>query len=272
VESWKWVAPDANLWPMDIRELGQLSLEEEFHHWWIRTRFAHLQGALEKPAQPPPKEGLRVLEVGCGSAQNLRFLRQESDLARRIHSLTGLDPSFDPARIPTPWLAPQDRIVQQAEPDWESRHDVVVAMDVLEHLSDDYSGLVDWCRWLKPGGLLFVTVPAFPGLWSSHDQKLGHFRRYTRQSLEELTRRAGLVQPHTRYLFSHAFPAVYLIRKLLPATAGDDASSSTDLKPTAAPLNRALIRLGQLEAKLGGNPWFGTSVVGVFKKPGNALG
>ncbi len=258
---------------MDVRELGQLSQNQEFHHWWIRTRFVHLEAALARAAAESPR-GLSVLEMGSGTGQNLRYLRQESPLAHRIVGLVGVEPQFDASRIPTPWLRPDDQILKAPpETGWEGRFDLLVAMDVLEHLEMDGKALEEWSRWVRPGGLVFITVPAFSGLWSRHDEKLGHYRRYTRSALETLARTAGLRTERTRYLFSHAFPAVFVLRKLArrlgrPRRAG--TAVSTDLRPAPRLLNLALTGLGRLEAWLGGNPWVGTSVMGVFQKPGGS--
>ena len=47
--------------------------------------------------------------------------------------------------------------------------EIVLDMDVLEHIQDDYLALKEWKNILKPTGLLLVSVPAFKHLWSSHD-------------------------------------------------------------------------------------------------------
>ena len=62
----------------------------------------------------------------------------------------------------------------------DAQLDVVVALDVLEHLDDDRRALDEILRVLRPGGVLLATVPAYPFLWSSHDEALGHRRRYRR--------------------------------------------------------------------------------------------
>ena len=62
------------------------------------------------------------------------------------------------------------------------RFDAVLLLDVLEHV-DDASALREARRVLSPGGFLFLSVPAFPGLWSYRDEDAGHRRRYTHASL-----------------------------------------------------------------------------------------
>jgi SAM-dependent methyltransferase len=70
--------------------------------------------------------------------------------------------------------------------------DCAVLMDVLEHVDDDVGLLQAVNRVLAPVSHLFVTVPAHAFLWSDHDEFLGHRRRYDRQQLCGVLRRAGL--------------------------------------------------------------------------------
>jgi SAM-dependent methyltransferase len=69
--------------------------------------------------------------------------------------------------------------------------DVVLAFDVLEHLADDAGALREFFRVLRPGGLLWVSVPADMRLWSAHDVAVGHVKRYSRAELVRAVRGAG---------------------------------------------------------------------------------
>jgi SAM-dependent methyltransferase len=60
--------------------------------------------------------------------------------------------------------------------------------DVIEHIEDDRAFLRSLAPYLKSGGRLYATVPAFPWLWSSNDVRSGHHRRYTRRTLRETLR------------------------------------------------------------------------------------
>lgn len=71
-------------------------------------------------------------------------------------------------------------------------YDVVVATDVIEHIQDDVAAVRKLVSVLRPGGRLGITVPAMPSLFGHHDVSLGHYRRYTRSSLEKL------IAPHVR--------------------------------------------------------------------------
>ncbi|MFC7479995.1 class I SAM-dependent methyltransferase [Luedemannella flava] len=71
--------------------------------------------------------------------------------------------------------------------------DLVIALDVLEHIDDDARAAAEIDRVLRPGGTLIASVPCDMRLWSPHDVALGHVRRYTRESLSTLVQSSGLV-------------------------------------------------------------------------------
>lgn len=69
--------------------------------------------------------------------------------------------------------------------------DVVVAMDVLEHIKDDLKSLKEIKRVLKKNGLGIFLVPAHMSLWSKRDLELKHFRRYDYLELEAKAKKVG---------------------------------------------------------------------------------
>jgi SAM-dependent methyltransferase len=70
--------------------------------------------------------------------------------------------------------------------------DAITALDLLEHIADDAAAVAELARALRPGGVLVVTVPALPFLWSEHDEALDHLRRYRAKRLREVLEGAGL--------------------------------------------------------------------------------
>ncbi len=61
--------------------------------------------------------------------------------------------------------------------------DTILYIDVLEHIKEDKEELVMAARRLKTNGVIVVLAPAFPWLYTPFDAAIGHFRRYTRNSL-----------------------------------------------------------------------------------------
>jgi SAM-dependent methyltransferase len=245
---------------MDLCERGHVSLEEERSHWWIRTRFHYLERIILHSAGSTD-----VLEVGCGTAQNLRYIREHPVLSRKVGRLIGLEPGIQEDVSRDDWMGTEDAIFRSEE-NLQGPFDILVAMDVIEHIDEDLEAVKEWLRFVKPGGSVFITVPAFAWLWSRHDTALGHKRRYTKRSLRQLAQSASLEIHNLKYAFSFLVLPAYVMRRLLPRKRQDPRE--TDLSLPHPILNELLYSAGRLEAYLGGNPFVGTSVVGQFRVPG----
>ncbi len=85
--------------------------------------------------------------------------------------------------------------------------------DVLEHIEDDRSFVERLHETLRPGGLLYLTVPSFAWLWSISDVDAMHYRRYTRATLAQVL--AGRFEMlYATYLFERLTPLFFLTRAL----------------------------------------------------------
>jgi SAM-dependent methyltransferase len=114
------------------------------------------------------------------------------------------------------------------DPVFSEEYDAYCAFDVLEHLDDDRLALDNIHAGLKPGGLLFLTVPACGMLWSYADEHAGHKRRYSSGDLEAKVRAAGFEVVRLSYFMAFLFPAIALSRLF----------SRTRQTPNQHPINR----------------------------------
>jgi SAM-dependent methyltransferase len=231
----------------------------EDRYWWHQTRYRAALAAIERAGVAREQA---IGDVGCGTGGFLRFLR-----ARGFERISG----FDMSPVALAGAAESGAAVHSV--DLESTFtlagapfDALVALDVVEHLADDLAFLRAAAAALRPGGLLFVTVPAFPHLFSRWDERLHHYRRYTRHSLAAVARAAGFAPLHTSYLFAVAYPAALLRRWF----GWHDGRESCEFPPVSAPAQRLLTWLGRTEVALPPalRAPFGTSVTLLARKPG----
>jgi SAM-dependent methyltransferase len=109
--------------------------------------------------------------------------------------------------------------------------DVVCAFEVLEHIEDDVAALEAWFEWLRPGGRILLSVPAWEHRWGALDVKAGHIRRYSPDSLRRLLESAGFIEPAT---WVYGFPLGYVLQPLWNAAAKRAKQGGTTQERTAS--------------------------------------
>lgn len=237
---------------MDFAEQNQIDSAQVLGHWYYQAKFRILRQVISPLLTPQS----RLADIGCGLGVFLTLMEKERLLASSY--MVGIDPAAPPGQQSLGGTVP---IVTQ----WpEGNYDFILTMDVLEHIEDDAAALAStWAR-LKPGGYLFVTVPAFNFLWSRHDVVLGHHRRYTRNRLRQLLQTVpGLEIRKLHYFYALILPIAMVVRFLRRNTTDDES----DLRPVSPWLNTLLIRMLHLEAKLAAwNPLAGLTVVALCQK------
>lgn len=124
----------------------------------------------------------------------------------------------------------------------------VTLMDVLEHQEDDRAFLAELTERMDPGATLLLTVPAMPSLWSTWDAMLGHYRRYTRQSLRAATAFLPLQIEEESYLFPELIP-LGLLRRLQMQGGKEADPEEAEFPELPKPLNETLYRLGRMTVR-----------------------
>lgn len=212
-------------------------------HWWWRAREAFVLERLRALELPRPST---ILDVGCGDGLFFPALSEfgqvwgvESDPAivgpdqERIH-VGPFDLSYAP----------------------EQRFDLIVLLDVLEHLPDPEGALRHAASLLAPGGALVLTVPAFNLLWTQHDAFNHHHLRYRKQTLHPLLRRGGFRVVESRYFFGWTAWAKLGVRLKESLVRGQPS-----LARVPHPwVNRALFGLSRLEQRLLPRSLWGSSL------------
>jgi SAM-dependent methyltransferase len=93
-------------------------------------------------------------------------------------------------------------------------YDFVYTVNVLEHIDAVEQTCAQLHRILRPGGRLFVFVPAFEVLWTSLDDEVGHVRRFSKRGLRGTLTGVGFSLEQLRFFDSLGFPAVLGVRLL----------------------------------------------------------
>jgi len=163
--------------------------------WYFKSREQFIKQNLRRLIPD-----MEILDIGCGDGLVARILNSSS--------VTGVDP--EPL-----W---DKGIKARAEhlPFKDSYFDAVTCFDVLEHIPDHERAIKEARRILKPNGYFFIMVPLHPRLWSIHDERLGHVRRYRPGELPKLLKNMGFTIEKTGRFMSFLLPAVALVRLIKP--------------------------------------------------------
>jgi len=155
--------------------------------------------------------------------------------------------------------------------------DLVMALDVVEHVADDAGCLAEAARVCRPGGRVIVHVPAFQALWTKKDELNHHYRRYRKEELRRLVESSALEIERIGYFNVALFPVAWLLARFSRVRRGEPTGKSAARTRREALgvyripefVNRLLIGLLWVERTLLWRlPWpVGMSIVCVARKP-----
>lgn len=241
-------------------EFYQQYFAEEQGHWWFKMRRRLIFSLLKQYLTSSPAQ-TKLLDYGCGSGYLV------GQLQRAGYDAYGQDIS------PEAIAFGQQRGIKRLAAAKGSRinfsdnyFDLVLALDVVEHIADDRAALAELARVLRPAGIAIITVPAYQWLWGKQDVVARHYRRYRLQQLIRLVERNTNLRPLKKSYFNTLlFPGVIIFRlldKLFPIQRQSDFDLNNRL------LNRLLYGIFRQEI-----PWlkhfsfpFGLSILLVLKK------
>ncbi len=171
-------------------------LRQESSSWWHTARRKLLREAVAHAVHG--RRDARVLDLGCAAQLDcpqdgtLRVLNAHSSLSalafRQIEGSQNLV-----------CTRPEDLGFVS------NSFDAIVAGDILQLVPDDRLALRELRRVLKDGGLLCLTVPAYPFLWGEEDEARGHQRRYTATELRRKLNNCGFEISRVSYLVATGF-------------------------------------------------------------------
>lgn len=236
---------------MDVLEKEQLSRQQALCHWYYGAKYILLKAWLLSLGAN--LNTATLADIGCGEGLFLELIAR--DKVMPPEHLLGVDPALDSKHT---FYDGRIHVVKQLTDDQVLQ--IALLMDVLEHVPDDKAVLQNTLTHCSSGAGVFITVPAFMSLWSSHDRYLGHKRRYNIRSLRELLSSVHELEvKKLYYYYAPIFPLAVLVR-LWRRYAGSDGQS--DLRVVPESINAILLALAHCEAKLAcKNKLAGLSVV-----------
>lgn len=205
-------------------------------HWWFRVRrrvVADVAGVLFDD-----DEHIRIIDIGCGTSGN------GASLAGPRCDVLGVDVSTEAIEVSRRHFPEAD--FRAIEPGLDevieevADADLLLLMDVLEHVPDDYWFLSSLTAALRPGAHVLVTVPADEQLWSAHDVANLHWRRYSperlRRVFEGLPLDVRVLGPLNRHLY-YPIRAARSLKRWLGSEVGQ---AESDVAPPSPVVNRVL--------------------------------
>ena len=234
----------------------------ESTYWWFRGKQFLIDMLLSNHLKEDRSN--RALDIGAGTGFTLELLQRYGtaygvELSTvAIHMLRQRGLNFivrSDADEPIPFKS--------------DAFSAVTCLDVLEHLENDSGLLEEMVRVCKPGGIIFITVPAMPFLWSRHDEALHHKRRYIKKQLLNQIAPFKCSVIKVSYFNASLFAPIAAVRKLKSYWKEDKEAKSDFFMPLPGWVNRVLSFLYTTELKFLriANFPFGVSIMLIVQKP-----
>lgn len=214
---------------MDLKELE--SGVDQSTHWYYQSKKVPLFRYFKKVAK---EAGRKITVIDFGSGSGFFAYELHEAFPEMIEDVLLIDIGYSKEELESTKNAPVKKLHYIPE---GIDNCIVIMMDVLEHIEDDYAIIEDIKRRVGKNSWYFITVPAFMSVWSTHDVYLGHYRRYTIPMLSKLMSHYNCTISQRYYIFASIFPLVWLVRKLKKNEKNMKAPESSDMAPLPAPVN-----------------------------------
>lgn len=241
---------------------------EDSHWWFIGRRF--IIHNLVSSIILRTSSGRVLVDMGCGTGGNLSSFK-------KTFECTGIDISRDAILLAKRRFPEVNFICGGLEKQTYiaiEKADVVLLLDVLEHINNDVSFLEGLLGMLKKGSHLLITVPAHMALWSPHDDFHGHFRRYSRDELLSKFKDLNSEIRMLSYYNTALYPIIRSVRYFTRLTKRTWGKAHTDLSLPPQLINTFLTKIFAAECRwlvnLVDQPSrtlpFGVSIISLLRK------
>ena len=209
---------------MDQALYQQIQKIERDHWWYVARRTIIFDWVLRQARR---FSAPRVLDIGCGTGFNIECLKRHG-----LTNVVGLDVSSDALTFcRSRQLTALVRGDATRAPFRDGAFDLILALDLIEHVQDDETAVRGLASLLAPNGALVVFTPAFQFLWGHQDEVSHHYRRYTAAGLRATLERAGLRVDKLTYANTLLFPVVWAGRVAQRMRGAGHATSENEMHP-----------------------------------------
>ncbi len=182
-----------------MKEIIHEHMEANRSDWWMNGRTAIVLTLLKQLVDKNKK----IVDIGAGTGIIAeQILGMGYNVSTIDNSPTSLKILNQKNLQPIEGALPDLKI--------SNKFDVALLLDVLEHVEDHEKSLKTIYEMLNENGYLIITVPAFQFLWTQKDVDFGHFRRYTKSTLEEVISKTNFkIEYSSYYNFFLFLPALF---------------------------------------------------------------
>ncbi|MEI8361404.1 MAG: class I SAM-dependent methyltransferase [bacterium] len=203
---------------MEKTEYQKMDAIENDHAWFL-AKYDFLLTILKKVKISREQ---KIIDIGCGTGAVMKKLSDSG------YQVEGIDNSLDAlSYCQQKGLTVSNGTAEKIDVP-NDYCDVVISLDVLEHLDNDKSAVTEFHRILKTGGYVIATVPAHQFLWSYHDEALHHKRRYGQAEFNGLFAE-GFEVVIKSWLHASIFLPTLLMRTLKNKNNKDQSTSDVDM-------------------------------------------
>ncbi len=226
-------------------------------HFWYKARREIIESVLQ--SHQLINKSFSVLEIGSANGTNIQYFKSKFNIIKGSEINTE---AINIAQQKNPEIEFNNGWLPHNIGFGDEKFDLIFLLDVLEHVEDDFSALVEIKKRLKDNGKLILTVPAYQFLFGKFDVDSFHFRCYNMTSISKLIRQSGLKVNFNSYFNFWLFPLVLisrLIEKLLNKSSGHAVTNQN-----ASLTNKLFYKIMSSEKNWFGNKYkfpFGSSII-----------
>ena len=226
------------------------------NHFWMQWRFFVFKKLLRK-ANISSEESLHVLEIGCGKGIFLKQMEQCTNW--KIDGAdTNLEALKDSAAEKSQLLFYD---IMEKRKEFKHVYDIVILMDVLEHIEKTQEFLEACLFHLRPDGIIIINVPVLQSMYSVYDEIMGHFRRYNNEKLLKEFNITKISKVITVYWGITLIPLLFLRKLIISRNTVRKDVVKKGFKPPGRFFHAMLKLLMRAEFLFFRNPPIGTSMM-----------